>query len=116
VTAIRFHSALVMTGDTFGRGDDNLGRILMTKFVRQLSVLESKPEVVIFYNTAVRLLSQDSPYLEVFREMEHAGVELFACGTCAEHFGLTERIGAGRVTDMREIAATMLTSDRVVTV
>jgi selenium metabolism protein YedF len=116
VTASRFHTTVMMTGETLGRGDDNLGRILMTKFVRQLSVLKPKPEVVIFYNAAVRLLSRDSPYLEAFREMEHAGVELFACGTCAEHFGLTERIGAGRVTDMREIAATMLTSDRVVTV
>ncbi len=71
---------------------------------------------MIFYNTAVRLLSQDSPHLESFRQMEHAGVELLSCGTCVEHFGLTERIGAGRVTDMREIAATMLASDRVVTV
>jgi selenium metabolism protein YedF len=116
VTASRFHTTITMTGEMLGRGDDSLGRILMTKFVRQLSALKPKPDAVIFYNTAVRLLSQDSPYLEAFREMEHAGVELLACGTCAEHFGLTGQIGAGRVTDMREVAATMLTSDRVVTV
>ena len=116
MTGSRIHTAVVMTGETLGRGDDTLGRILMTKFVRQVSLLEPRPHVVIFYNTAVRLLSQDSPHLEAFRLMEEAGVELLACGTCVEHFGLTERIGAGRVTDMREIAATMLASDRVMTV
>jgi selenium metabolism protein YedF len=106
---------MLITGDGLGRGDDGLGRTLMAKFVRQLLVLEARPDIVVFYNTAVRLLSRDSPHLEAFRSMEDAGVELLACGTCVEHFGLRDRIGAGHVTDMREIAATMLASDRVIT-
>ncbi len=116
MTASRVHTTVMITGDTMGRGDDELGRRLMAKFVRQLSLLEARPEVVVFYNTAVRLLAQDSPHLAAFHLMEDAGVELVACGTCVEFLGLTERMGAGRVSDMREIAATMLASDRVVTV
>jgi len=116
VTASRIHTTVMMTGETLGRGDDDLGRTLMAKFVRQLLVLEARPEMVVFYNTAVKLLSRDSPHLEAFRSMEDAGVELLVCGTCVDYFRLTDRIGAGRVTDMREIAATMLASDRVVTV
>ena len=116
MTANRIHATVMITGETLGRGDDDLGRALMTKFVRQLSLLEAKPEVVVFYNTAVKLLAQGSPHLEAFHVMEDAGVELVACGTCVEFFGLSERMAAGRVTDMREIAGTMLASDRVVTV
>jgi len=116
VTASRIHTTVMITGDTLGRGDDELGRKLMSKFVRQLSLADTRPDVVVFYNTAVRLLAAGSPHLEAFRLLEDAGVELVACGTCVEFFDLSERMAAGRVSDMREIAATMLASERVVTV
>jgi selenium metabolism protein YedF len=104
---------LVLNSDTMGKGDEELGRRLMVKFVHQLAGLPTLPDGVLFYNTAVRLLANDSVVVEALRELERGGVELLACGTCVEHFKLGNSLGAGHVTDMREIAATLVTADHV---
>ena len=107
---------IVINCDGMGRGDDQLGNRLIVKFIHQLTGLPTRPDGIIFYNTGVRLLTPDSVVLDRLRELEHAGIELLACGTCVEHFGLVGRTGAGRVTDMREIAATLTSAQRVVTI
>jgi hypothetical protein len=105
----------VFSGDTMGRGDDELGARLVVKLVHQLGGLPHRPDAILFYNTGVRLLAPASVVADTLAELEHAGVELLACGTCVEHFGLVGQTRAGRVTDMREIAGVMATAERVVT-
>jgi len=109
-------TTILMTGEALGSGDDSLGRRLATKLLHQLSTLPQKPHTIVFYNSAVRLLLRTSPANEALMALEREGVELVACGTCVEHFGLNGQLGVGRVSDMREIATTMLVSDKVVTV
>mgnify|MGYP001767107845 CR=1 FL=1 len=109
-------TTILMTGETLGRGDDALGRRLATKLLHQLSTLPDKPHTIVFYNSAVRLLLEASPAHEALGALEREGVDLVACGTCVEHFGLNGQLGVGRVSDMREIATTMLAADKVVTV
>ena len=109
-------TVFVVTGDTLGRGSDELGRQLMAKFILQLSTQSPKPHVVIFYSAGVKLLVSDSTYLDGLRTLEHDGVEILACGTCAGYFGLTDRIAVGRLSDMREIVATIIAAAKVVTV
>ena len=106
----------LITGDTLGRGDEELGRQLMGKFLQQLAAQSPKPFVVAFYNTGVKLLATDSPWLEGIRALESHGADLIVCGTCVDYFKLREKLGAGRVSDMREIVATALRTARVITV
>jgi selenium metabolism protein YedF len=106
----------VITSDTLGRGDDGLGRRLMTKFVQQLAALNPRPSVVGFYNSGVILLVPTSPVLDAFRSMEHDGVELIACGTCLDHYLIRDSIAAGRVSDMREILGAMAAAARTIVV
>ncbi|HSK10666.1 MAG TPA: DsrE family protein [Vicinamibacterales bacterium] len=106
---------LVIDSETMGGGDQALGARLIVKFIHQLAGLPTHPDAVVFYNAGVRLLARDSVALDTLQRLEHAGVELLVCGTCVEHFGLAGRMGAGRVTDMREITATLMGADRVVT-
>ena len=42
------------------------------------------------------------------------GVELLACGTCLDFFHLKERLRAGKVSNMFEIASRLVAADRVV--
>ncbi len=107
---------VVVTADTLGRGDDGLGRRLMTKFFGQLTAMPDRPHVVAFYNAGVKLLVRSSPVLEALQSLEHEGVELVACGTCVEHFAIARDLAVGRVSDMREIVATMQASDKVISV
>jgi len=105
---------LAIDGDTMGRGDEALGGRLMVKFIHQLPGVSDRPHAIVFYNTGVRLLADRSVVLDTLRQLEHDGVELLACGTCVAHFGLEARLAVGRVTDMREIAATLTGAERVV--
>src|SRR5512138_1757348 len=98
---------LLVTSDTMGRGSDELGARLIVKFFQQLPGVPDRPDGIIFYNGGVRLLGPASVALPALRQLEEAGVELLACGTCVEHFGLRGQTAAGRVTDMREIAASL---------
>lgn len=107
---------VVVSGEGLGRGDEELGRRLMVKFFAQLMSLANRPQAVAFYNAGVRLLAQGSPITDALNALDHDGVELVACGTCVEHFGLRDRLAIGRVSDMREIVGLMDASDKVVTV
>ena len=106
---------LVVSADTLGRGDDELGRRLMIKYLGQVAALADKPSTVAFYNSGVKLLTQLSPVLEALGELDRAGTELIACGTCVEHFAIRP-VDAVRVTDMREIVATVQAFEKVCTV
>lgn len=110
------HSCVVIASETMGKGDDELGRQLMAKFVLQLSQQSPKPHVIVFYNSGVKLLTAGSPCLEGFRTLEHEGVELLACGTCIDFFKLRPEIVVGRMTDMREIVATINAAVKVATI
>lgn len=107
---------IVINSDGMGKGSDELGGRLIAKFVHQLTGITPHPDAILFYNGGVRLLAPQSALLPALQQLERAGVEIVLCGTCVQHFGLTGRTGAGRVSDMREIAATMMAAERVVTV
>jgi len=46
--------------------------------------------------------------------MEAQGVEVMTCGTCLNHYGLTEKLAVGSVTNMYVIAQTMMEADHIV--
>jgi hypothetical protein len=106
----------VIAGDSLGRGDDGLGRRLMTKFVQQLAALTPRPHAVAFYNAGVNLLLPSSPVVDALKTLEADGVDLVACGTCLDHFKARHLVVTGRVSDMREIVMTMAASEKVVVV
>jgi len=99
-----------------GRGDDELGAKLTGSFLRTLVSTDPKPDCIVFYNAAVKLLSSESPVLDTLRQLDDTGVDLLACVTCLEFFGLTERIAVGHVSNMREIAQRLLAASNVVTI
>ena len=112
----RSETVFVISSDRLGRGDKNLGRQLMAKFVQQLQTQSPKPHAILLYNAAVKLLANGSPCLDGLRSLEHDGTDLLACGTCVDHYRLRGQLGAGHVTDMREIVATINAAPKVVTI
>ena len=109
-------TVFAVNGETMGRGDDALGAKLMGSFLRTLAASEAKPEAVVFYNAAVRLLAPESPHLEALRALDDAGVDLLACVTCLEFYALTDRLAVGQVSNMREIVARLSGAGKVVTI
>ncbi len=105
---------IVLSSDRLGRGNDELGEVLMRSFVHTLLTLEPRPATIILYNTGVRLATRESALIDDLRQLEAAGVELFVCGTCVNYFGLKEQLGAGIISNMYDIAATMAGAGKLV--
>lgn len=114
--AARHGTVVVVNAEQMGRGDDGLGAKLLGNYLRTLASLEPKPEAIVFYNAAVKLLGPGSASLEALRQLEDAGVDLLACVTCLEFFQLTDRLQLGHVSNMREIAQRTLAASKVITV
>ena len=106
----------IINSQFFGHGDDKLGEQLMGSFLRKLWSLDQRPDRIIFYNSGVRLLAEGSSVLDALDGLAKEGVDLVACGTCVTHFDLKQQLVVGRVSDMTEIATSMISSSNVVTV
>ena len=107
---------VLVTSDTLGSGDDELGAKLMTAYLK--TIKEMGPELwqLIFVNGGVKLTTDSSPVLQELQEYEAAGVVVLACGTCLEHFGLTESKKVGGTTNMLDIVTATQLADKVVTI
>jgi selenium metabolism protein YedF len=107
------HKVFLIQSEGLGRGDEQLGTMLMANFLRLLGKSEDKPSSLIFWNAGVRLACEGSPVLNRLKLLEEQGVELLACATCLEHFELTDKLVVGKPTNMMKSIQSMLSSDIV---
>ena len=109
-------TVIVVSAEQMGRGDDGLGAKLLGNFLRTLSSVDPKPDALVFYNGAVKVLGPGSASLDSLKQLDDAGVDLLACVTCLEFFSLTEEIEVGQVSNMREIAQRLMSAGKVITI
>ena len=107
---------LLVASDSLGRGDDDLGRLLMDRFLHEIGGTSELPETVVFINAGVKLVTETSPVLEHLRRLDKSGVELLACSTCLERFDLINRLAVGAKSDMRSIVETLTQATRLISV
>ena len=105
---------LVVSSDIMGRGDAELGNILVRAFFHTLGEVDPLPQTIIFFNAGVKLACQGSPVLDDLRALENSGIEMLVCGTCLGYFELKEELGVGQVSNMYDIAEAMLRGGKVV--
>ena len=105
---------LVVSSDIMGRGEAELGSILVRGFFHTLGEVQPVPQRIILFNTGVRLACTSSPVLDDLRALEDSGIEMLVCGTCLNYFELTEQLAVGQVSNMYDIAETMLNAGKVV--
>ena len=91
---------LVLGSQGMGRGDDGLGLTILQNFLKALVTNPLRPDKIVCWNGGVTLLAADSPTVGVLQDLEGVGVEILACKTCVEHFGLQGSLRAGEVATM----------------
>ena len=101
-------ATVLLSSCVLGRGDEELGALLMRGFTYALAEAETPPERVILMNSALRLATDGSDCLANLRKIAERGVDILACGTCLEFLGLKDRLAVGRVSNMYEIAALLM--------
>lgn len=106
---------VVINSDKMGLGDEKLGVRLMGNFLKTLLNAEKRPQMLVLYNSGVKLTAKDSPVLETLQSLENLGVEIISCGTCVNFYGLVDLIQAGRVSNMQEIVAVLTEAENIIT-
>ena len=105
---------VLITTDTLGRGDDELGARLMENFLASLPELGASLWRIVLLNGGVKLAATEGKCLDTLKQLESNGVSILVCGTCLNFYGLTEQLAVGGVTNMYVIAEKMLTAGNVV--
>lgn len=106
---------LVVPGELMGRGEEaELGHVLTRAFFHTLGEVEPRPDVIIFFNSGVKLVVDGSPVVEDLQALVGQGVEILACGTCLGYYDMKDDIAVGTVSNMYTIAETMLAAGKLV--
>jgi selenium metabolism protein YedF len=107
---------LVLSQERMGHGNDDLGIILIKKFLKTFADIAPAPDFVLLFNTGVKLASEGADTLGELKALERKGTKVLSCGTCLEYFGIKEKLRTGNVSTMHEIVGVWSAADRVVQV
>ena len=108
------NTVVVIDSLHMGKGDVELGRILMKGFIYTLSEMEELPKTILFYNEGVKLAIEGAESLQELKSLEERGVEILSCGTCLNFYGITEKLRVGSVTNMYTILERQMKATRVI--
>ncbi|MDI6874762.1 sulfurtransferase-like selenium metabolism protein YedF [Candidatus Solincola sp.] len=107
---------VVLSADVMGRGEEELGRILMKAFLNTLAESEKRPWRLVLFNRGVLLAVEGADTVPALSEMVSRGTEVLVCGTCLDYFGAKEKVAVGTVSNMFEILETMLVASNSITI
>ena len=110
----RGNLVIAVDSAVMGHGSDELGAVLMKGFLFAVGQLPALPKTMLFYNGGAHLTCRGSGSLEDLKSLEAQGVEILTCGTCLNHYGLTEELAVGSVTNMYAIVEKLAGAGKVV--
>lgn len=108
--------AVFLQNNVLGSPDATLGEGLVKAFLSNLADRQEAPLVVALMNGGVLLALEGTSTCETLKKLEDKGVSILVCGTCTKHFGVTEKIGAGCISNMMEITDALMAAPKVLTV
>jgi selenium metabolism protein YedF len=107
---------VAISSDTMGKGEEELGKILIKSFIYTVSESSPYPRCMVFYNRGVFLTIEDSPVLEDLKKLADKGVEIISCGTCLDYYHLKEKLGVGNISNMYTIYEKLSDSKNNITI
>jgi hypothetical protein len=67
---------VLISSDKMGEGDEEIGHIMMKKFINSLVGLDKKPETLVFYGLGVKLAAKGSPVMDALLSLENMGMDI----------------------------------------
>ena len=99
---------IFIRSNVLGIGSDELGGLLIKSFFYAVSQTPDRlPAKIVLINSGVKLAVTDSPVLKDLQALVAAGVEILACGTCLDFYGLKEQLAVGHISNMYTIYEVM---------
>ena len=103
--------AIILCSEGCSGEDADLGFEILANLLEALSQREDRPETIICWNNAVKLLIQGSPLLSRLKHLEEKGVEILAGKLCLEELEISDKIAVGKPASMNEILDVLLNKD-----
>lgn len=94
--------------DVMGRGDKELGRILLKGIIYAFANADVPPAKMVFFNDGAKVTCEGSPSIDDLRELEARGCEILTCGTCLDFHGLKDKLAVGGITNLYAISQILL--------
>lgn len=107
---------VLITTDSIGRHDDELGRVLMRNFVYSVARDANRPVAIMLMHEGVRLACGGSEVLDDLRLLIEQGSVVKVCGTCLDYLGLSDELVVGEVGTMPDGVAAMLEDGHVLAI
>lgn len=103
---------VLLTTETLGRGDEELGKKLMETFLATLA--EIQPWRIILLNGAVKLAAMQGAALESLKKLSANGTTILVCGTCLSYYNLLEKKETGETTNMMDVITSLQIAEKVI--
>lgn len=104
----------VISADTMGRGDEELGWALMQTFIQTIKDVTPLPTKILFYNSGVKLVVEESGAVDALKDLKDRGIEILVCGTCLDFYKLKSALKVGQISNMYDIMSTMVDATKVI--
>ena len=105
---------VVLSSNTMGNGDEQLGKKLMKAFIFALTSQDEVPEKVICYNSGAYLTTEDPDTVKDLKSLEEAGATVMTCGTCLDFYGLKEKLKVGIISNMYDIVEAQMSASLLI--
>lgn len=107
---------VVLATDCAGKGDDELGRRIVTNFVKTLGEMGNDLWRLALLNGGVKLAVEGSVVLPELQELAGEGIGILVCGRCLETFNLQDKKRVGDATNMLDIVTSMQVAEKVISI
>jgi len=99
---------LIVTTDSIGSANYELGRVLMTSFFMNLAESDEVPSSIHFLNEGARLTCKDSNVIDFIARLEQRGVSITTCRTCLEYLDIEQDLAIGSISTMFATVASLM--------
>jgi sulfur relay (sulfurtransferase) complex TusBCD TusD component (DsrE family) len=105
----------LISSDKIGNQDPELGQKLMRNFLLKLLEASEKPTHILLVERGVQLLQPEFLVTDALKVLEKEyDVEIMACMTCLDYYGIKDKIEVGQIVGMIDIINIMHGSDKVI--
>ncbi|WP_223066899.1 DsrE family protein [Paenibacillus caui] len=95
------NKVILLTTDSWGHGDEELGKTILESFFSLIKQEEGLPAAVFCVNRGVLALTDMSLASLHLKELQHKGVPVLACKTCVDYYGIADKLEAGEISTMK---------------
>jgi len=110
----RIKTLVILTTDNAGKGNDDLGRNIVTNFIKTMKEMGDDLWRLVLLNGGVKLAVEGAEVLPQLQALAHEGLDILVCESCLKTFGLLEKKRVGEVTNMLDIVTSMQVAEKVI--